>query len=111
MLENTEMATTRVFVRGLPPSVSEDDFRDHFAKRYVVTDIKLLSQRRIGYVGFRTCEDAAAAVKYFNRSFLRMSKIGVELVDNVGQRLPSLVSRHTEDRPFVLVDTQVFSTT
>lgn len=84
---NTTMATTRVFVRGLPPSVSEDDFRDHFAKHYAVTDIKLLSQRRIGYVGFRTNEDAAAAVKYFNRSFLRMSKIGVELVDNVGQAL------------------------
>lgn len=77
------MATTRVFVRGLPPLVSEEDFRNHFAKRYSVTDIKLLGPRRIGYVGFKSQEDAVAAAKYFNRSFLRMSKIGVELVDNV----------------------------
>lgn len=77
------MATTRIFVRNLPPTVTEEDFTSHFAKRYAVTDVKLLAQRRIGYVGFRTVDDAAAAVKYFNKSYLRMSRIGVELVDDV----------------------------
>lgn len=84
------MATTRIFVRGLPPSLAEDDFRTHFAKKYAVTDVKLLPQRRIGYVGFKTAEQAAAAVKYFNKSFMRMSRIAVELADPVGL-LASLV--------------------
>lgn len=83
------MATTRIFVRGLPPSLTEDDFRSHFANKYAVTDIKLLPQRRIGYVGFKNAEHATAAAKYFNKSFMRMSRIAVELADPV--RLSALL--------------------
>lgn len=72
------MASSRVFIKGLPPSINEDDFRTHFAKRHPVTDVKLMPQRRIGYVGYKSAEDAQAAVKYFNKSFLRMSKLHVE---------------------------------
>jgi len=79
----TTTIPSRIFVRGLPPSISDEDFKSHFAKRYNVTDTKLLAKRRIGYVGFRTAEDALSAVKYFNKSFIRMSKIAVELADNV----------------------------
>ena len=35
--------------------------------------------RRIGYVGYKTPEEALRAVKYFNKTFIRMSRIGVEL--------------------------------
>jgi len=77
------MDASRIFVRGLPPSYTENEFRDHFAKRYNVTDIKLLPARRIGYVGFKTSQDAAAAVKYFNKSFIRMSRINVEFAIDV----------------------------
>ena len=73
------MASSRIFVKGLPPTISEEDFRKHFSSSSEITDAKLISHRRIGYVGYKTPEDAAKAVKYFNRSFIRMSKIGVEL--------------------------------
>jgi multiple RNA-binding domain-containing protein 1 len=43
------------------------------------SDTRLIPHRRIGYVGYKSPEDAAKAVKYFNKSFIRMSKIGVEL--------------------------------
>lgn len=33
----------------------------------------------LGYVGYKTPEDAQKAVKYFNKTFIRMSRIGVEL--------------------------------
>lgn len=89
--------SSRIFVRGLPPSITDDDFRSHFAKRYNVTDSKLLAKRRIGYVGFKSAEDALSAVKYFNKSFIRMSKIAVELADNVSlvAVLLSTYSAHT----------------
>jgi len=80
---SSTMATSRIFVRGLPPSYTENEFREHFAKRYGVTDAKLFPQRRIGYVGFKTPQDAASAVKYFNKTFIRMSKIWVELARDV----------------------------
>ncbi|KAE9368676.1 RNA-binding domain-containing protein [Stipitochalara longipes BDJ] len=73
------MASSRIFIKGLPPTISEEDFKKHFSASSEITDAKLIPHRRIGYVGYKTPEDAAKAVKYFNRSFIRMSKIGVEL--------------------------------
>ncbi len=73
------METSRIFIKGLPPNLTEADFRKHFsAQGREVTDVKLISQRRIGYVGYKSAEDAAKAIKYFNKTFIRMSKIAVE---------------------------------
>jgi multiple RNA-binding domain-containing protein 1 len=72
------MESSRIFVRGLPPKFTEDDVRKHFAK-FPVTDVKFFPHRRIGYVGYKTPEDAAKAVKYFNKTFIRMTKIFVEI--------------------------------
>jgi len=69
--------SSRIFVRGLPPKFTEDDVRKHFGK-FTVTDVKFFPHRRIGYVGYKTPEDAAQAVKYFNKTFIRQSKIFVE---------------------------------
>ena len=73
------MEASRIFVKGLPPSLTEDEFKKHFSAKHAITDAKLIPHRRIGYIGYKTPEDAAKAVKYFNRSFIRMSKIGVEI--------------------------------
>ena len=73
------MESSRIFVKGIPPSLSADDFKRHFSKQSAITDARLIPHRRIGYVGYKTPEDAARAVKYHNKSFIRMSKIGVEL--------------------------------
>jgi len=73
------MESSRIFIKGLPPTISEDEFKKHFSAKHEITDAKLISHRRIGYIGYKTPEDAANAVKYFNRTFIRMSKIGVEL--------------------------------
>lgn len=73
------MESSRIFVKGLPPTISEEEFRSFFSKTSAITDAKLISHRRIGYVGYKTPEDATKAVKYFNRTFIRMSRIGVEI--------------------------------
>ncbi|KAF7562997.1 hypothetical protein G7046_g1162 [Stylonectria norvegica] len=73
------MASSRIFVKGLPPSITEAELRKHFsAKGREITDVKLIAQRRIGYLGYKTPEDASKAIKYFNKSYIRMSKIAVE---------------------------------
>lgn len=83
------LQSSRVFVKGLPPSLTESDFRKHFsAGGRVVTDVKLIPQRRLGYVGFKSPEIAAEAVKYFNRTFIRMSRISVEIAKPVGRPCP-----------------------
>lgn len=79
------METSRIFVKGLPPTITEAEFRKHFsAKNREITDVKLIPQRRIGYVGYKTPEVASGAVKYFNKSYIRMSKISVEPAKPVG---------------------------
>ena len=80
------MESSRIFVRGIPPSLSADDFKRHFSKHSAITDARLIPHRRIGYVGYKTPEDAARAVRYHNKSFIRMSKIGVELARSVEEQ-------------------------
>ena len=75
--------SSRIFVKNLPPNLREEDFKQHFAKIAPTTDVKFIPRRRIGYVGYRSSEEAAKAVKYFHRSFIRMSKIAVELAKPV----------------------------
>ncbi|KAK5003083.1 hypothetical protein LTR28_010607, partial [Elasticomyces elasticus] len=82
------MASSRIFIRGLPPAFTESEFRKHFGSKQPVTDAKLFPQRRIGYVGYKTPEDAANAVKYFNRTFIRMSKIAVEIARPIHESVP-----------------------
>ena len=77
------MESSRIFVRGLPPKFTEDDVRKHFSK-FPVTDVKFFPHRRIGYVGYKTPEDATKAVKYFNKTFIRMTRINVEIARPVG---------------------------
>ena len=88
------METSRIFVKNLPPALTDADFRSHFAGNgRQVTDAKLIRARRIGYVGYRTPQDAAAAVQYFDRSFIRMSKLSVELAKPVRGRFPEPLCR------------------
>lgn len=88
------MENTRVFVSGLPPSFTNDQLQKHFSNRFHVTDAHVLPKRRIGFVGFKSPEAAKQAVDYFNRTYIRMSKIGVELARPVCVLLSSEVFRH-----------------
>ncbi|KAF1944675.1 RNA-binding domain-containing protein [Clathrospora elynae] len=79
------MESSRIFVRGLPPTFSEDDVRKHFAK-FPITDVKFFPHRRIGYVGYKTPEDAAQAVKYFNKTFIKLTKIYAEIARPIADK-------------------------
>ncbi|KAL4951601.1 multiple RNA-binding domain-containing protein 1 [Aspergillus filifer] len=73
------MESTRVFVSGLPPTLSNDQLKKHFATRFQVTDAHVLPKRRIGFVGFKSFEVAQQAVSYFNKTYMKMSKISVDI--------------------------------
>jgi RNA recognition motif-containing protein len=81
--QDTIMESTRVFVSGLPPTFSNDQLRKHFASRFQVTDAHVLPKRRIGFVGLKTHEAAKEAAKYFNKTYVKMSKISVDIAKPV----------------------------
>lgn len=85
--ENDESSVTRVFITGLPPSLTKDQLRSHFASKFTVTDSHVVPARRIGFIGLSDHESAQNAVKYFDQSFIRMSKISVALARPVETRL------------------------
>lgn len=82
-MEDEEVSDTRVFVSGLPPTITSDELGKHFARRYQITDAQVIPGRRIGFVGFRNYTLAKSAVTYFNKSYIRMSKILVDLAKPV----------------------------
>ncbi|RHZ51536.1 RNA-binding ribosome biosynthesis protein MRD1 [Aspergillus thermomutatus] len=73
------MENTRVFVSGLPPTFTNDQLRKHFSSRFQITDAHVLPKRRIGFVGFKSPEAAQQAASYFNKTYVKMSKISVEI--------------------------------
>ncbi|CCU82765.1 pre-rRNA processing protein Mrd1 [Blumeria hordei DH14] len=73
------MSSSRIFVKGLPPTLTQDEFKKHFSQISPVTDAKLFPNRRIGYIGYATVDDAVKATKYFNKSYIRLSRIIVEI--------------------------------
>ena len=82
------MENSRIFVRDLPLSLSAKDFEFHFSKKFPITDAKFIPHKRIGYVGYKTPEDAAKAVKYYNKSYIRMSRIGVDIARPINHQSP-----------------------
>lgn len=80
---NSNSLMSRIFIRGLPPNLTAEEFKRHFSKQKEITDAKFIPHRRIGYVGFKSNEDAANAVKYHHKTFIRMSRISVELARSV----------------------------
>ena len=82
-MEDDDVPDTRVFVKGLPPHYTSEQLGAHFAGRYQITDSVVIPNRRIGFVGFRNYTLAKNAVKYFDKSYIRMSKISVEIAKPV----------------------------
>ena len=78
------MESSRIFVKNLPPTITDAEIKSHFgANGRQVTDVKLISHRRIAFIGYKTALEAQQAIKYFDRSFIRMSRIAVELAKPV----------------------------
>jgi len=93
-------ASSRIFVRNLPPNITDAEFRAHFSGskpkgksaptssgqpfKGILTDAKLIPHRRIGYVGYKSPEDAEAAAAFFDRTYIRLSRVTVELAKPYG---------------------------
>ena len=80
------MEPSRIFVRGLPPNIRSGELQHHFSKFSLVTDLKHIPHKRIAYIGYGSAEDASRAIKYYDRSYIHMSRINAELARSVGQR-------------------------
>ncbi|KAK7205141.1 multiple RNA-binding domain-containing protein 1 [Myxozyma melibiosi] len=94
---------SRIIVRNLPLNLTDEKFKSHFADHGgVITDCKVMrtrggQSRRFGFIGFRAAEDAVEAVRYFDKTFIGMTRIAVELAKNIGDS--SVPKPHREAFP------------
>lgn len=82
---------SRVIVKNLPGKVTEKGLRELFSECGEVTDIKLMktrggSFRRFGFVGFVSEAQAEATVEHFDKTFIKASRIAVEIAKPYGDK-------------------------
>lgn len=77
---------SRLIFQNLPPNITPEAFKSKLTEpktlqAVVITDTKVVAQRRFAFVGFRTDEDAAKVKEWFNGSFVfGGGKVKVEFV-------------------------------
>jgi len=95
---------SRICVKNLPRYLAEDRLREHFSQAGEVTDAKIIrtkdgKSRQFGFVGYRTEEEAQAAVKYFQNAFLDTCKLSCEVAFKIGDsNIPRPWSRHSQKK-------------
>ncbi|KAK4315251.1 hypothetical protein Pmani_013522 [Petrolisthes manimaculis] len=79
---------SRLIVKNLPKQIKEDDIRKHFGQSGNITDIKLVYKdgefRRYGFIGYEKEDEADEACKYFHKTFIKQSRITVEMCHGIG---------------------------
>ena len=74
---------SRIIIKGIPKNVSEKDLMEHFSTKGEITDVKIMKKkdgntRHFAFLGYKTEEQAQTAIKYYNNTYLRTTKIQVE---------------------------------
>lgn len=93
---------SRLIVKNLPNGMKEERFRQLFAAFGTLTDCSLKFTkegkfRKFGFIGFKSEEEAQAALSHFNRSFIDTSRITVEFCKSFGDPTkPRAWSKHAQ---------------
>ncbi|XP_072352543.1 probable RNA-binding protein 19 isoform X1 [Scyliorhinus torazame] len=80
---------SRLIVKNLPSGMKDERFKTLFSDFGTLTDciLKFTKDgkfRKFGFVGFKTEEEAQAALKHFNKSYIDTSRIAVEFCKSFG---------------------------
>ncbi|KAF3328058.1 multiple RNA-binding domain-containing protein 1 [Carex littledalei] len=102
MMDHSERS--RICVKSLPKYANEERLREFFSRKGEVTDAKVIrtsdgKSRQFAFVGFRTENEAHAAISYFNNTYMDTCKIICEVARKVGDTaLPRPWSRHSQKK-------------
>ena len=96
---------SRLIVKNLPTTITEDKFRKTFsAQGGEITDVQLKYTkegkfRHFGFVGFKKEDDAQTAKKYFNGTYIGATKVSVEVCVDRGDSVnkPRAWSKYASD--------------
>lgn len=81
---------SRLIVKNLPTYVTPARLREHFQQKGcpagTLTDVKVSlkqdgTSRRFGFIGYKTEQEAYAAMEWFNKTFLDSTRINVNVIE------------------------------
>ncbi|XP_070204200.1 probable RNA-binding protein 19 isoform X2 [Littorina saxatilis] len=91
---------SRLIVKNLPQQTTEKTLRDLFGKKGTVTDCSLKYKdgmfRRFAFIGYSSEEEAQAAQKYYDKTFVNTSRIFVEIAVDLGHAKPKPWSKYSK---------------
>uniref|UniRef100_A0A674GV71 Probable RNA-binding protein 19 n=1 Tax=Taeniopygia guttata TaxID=59729 RepID=A0A674GV71_TAEGU len=96
---------SRLIVKNLPSGMKEERFRKLFAAFGTLTDCCLKYTkdgrfRKFGFIGYKSEDEAQAALNHFNKSFIDTSRLTVELCKSFGDPTkPKAWSKHSQKAP------------
>lgn len=75
--------SSRIMVKNIPKEITEKELKEHFSKKGVITDVKIMKKengqsRKFAFIGLKSEQEANETIKYFNETFLWTCKIIVE---------------------------------
>ncbi|XP_068085647.1 probable RNA-binding protein 19 isoform X2 [Anabrus simplex] len=94
---------SRIIVKNLPKSVTEDKLREIFGEKGIVTDVQLKYTkdgkfRHFGFIGYKSEDAAQEAVNYFDNTCIKSARIKVELCAALGDpKKPKAWSKYAPD--------------
>ncbi|KAM3147304.1 hypothetical protein pb186bvf_000555 [Paramecium bursaria] len=95
---------SRLIVKNIPNQITETQLKQIFEKKGEITDVKIIfkgdKNRRFCFIGYKKQEDAEQAIKFFDKTFVMMSKVNVSWAKTKDDpNLPKGWSKHTDDKP------------
>ncbi|XP_060105394.1 probable RNA-binding protein 19 [Heteronotia binoei] len=96
---------SRLIVKNLPNGMKEERFRNLFGAFGTLTDVSLKFTkdgkfRKFGFIGFRSEDEAKAALTHFHKSFIDTARVTVEFCTSFGDPLkPRAWSKHSTKSP------------
>ncbi|KAJ8890365.1 hypothetical protein PR048_009873 [Dryococelus australis] len=100
---------SRLIVKNLPKSITNEKLQEVFSEKGVVTDVQLKFTkdgkfRHFGFVGYKTPEEAKTAMEHFNGSCINASRLQIELCAGLGDpKKPKAWSKYAVDSSFSVI--------
>lgn len=93
---------SRLIVKNLPKTITEQKVRDVFGEKGTITDVQLKYKngkfRQFAFVGYSDEDSAQQAVKFYDSTFIGTSKIKVEVCAVLGdESKPKSWSKYAKD--------------
>ncbi|CAM6031669.1 unnamed protein product, partial [Sphagnum compactum] len=94
---------SRLIVKNLPKKVEEEKLRELFSQKGPVTDVQLKFTkegkfRQFAFIGYETEEQAQEAIKFFDKTFIKTSRIIVELCKDLNQPVNPEINQDTNTK-------------